>query len=403
MSDPEWVSLDELSSVSYPPTIAPHTLELRTAKEIASLPEPLDSDMLLGPLVTRGARTILVGDTGHGKTTLAGQLAVAVLMGAEALGYAGAGSGPVMIVDLEQGLRSIKRYIRELGVEEREDVLYITAPDGLALDTSKAEVQALEAHIDEQRPSVLMLDPYYKAHRGDANDERAVVDLMRSLDRLRAEYEFSLLLPAHPRKEPAGKEGSRRLTLGDVAGSGAVVRGAEVVLGIERLAHGYARLRILKDREGDLPVGEAWPLIFERGEGFRRDPKEQKEREEIENEVVARAADGNLRTVKEWATDVGIRPTKAKEILEAMVESGRLNMVVGPPGRSAKAQCYGTVPELWEQSGTAEPSASDNGTVPTVPDSSIGTVESGNRETEGTDGSVLAGNRGNTYDDDIPF
>jgi AAA domain len=283
---------------------------VRTARELCAIPDPDGSDMLLGPLVVRGHRTILVADTGHGKTTLAMQLAGAVLTGAEALGYQGAGLGPVMIVDLEQGIRSIKRVLREAKLAGREDVIYLSVPDGLALDTEDREREELKGIVSEYRPTVLVLDPYYKAHRGDANEERAVVDLMRYLDRLRAEHGFALLLPAHPRKD-ATSNGARKLTLHDVSGSGAVTRGAELVLALERLSHGYGRLRILKDRDFDLQVGEAWPLIFERGEGYNRDPKERRDAAELERSVIGDKS-GDWRTRKDGrASSASVRRERA--------------------------------------------------------------------------------------------
>ena len=161
-------------------------LEVRTAREIVELPEPDASDLLVGPLLVRGARTIIVADTGHGKTTLSLQIVAAALTGWEVLGHFGAGVSCVLIVDLEQGIRSIKRTLREAGLADREDVLYVAAPDGLALDADKDHRAELERVVDEHRPDVVVLDPYYKAHRGDANEERPVVDLMRYLDGLRS-------------------------------------------------------------------------------------------------------------------------------------------------------------------------------------------------------------------------
>src|SRR5439155_13996056 len=105
-------------------------------------------------------------------------------------------------------------------------------------------------------------------------------------------------------KDPASNP-VRKLTLHDVSGSGAIVRGAELVIALERLSHGYARLRILKDRDGDLPVGETWPLVFSRSEGFKLDPKEERTAEELEQRI--RADSGDWRTVKEWAAELGIR------------------------------------------------------------------------------------------------
>jgi hypothetical protein len=356
----------------------PAELEALTARATMALPEPADDVMLAGPLVTRGGRTIIVADTGHGKTTLAVQIGAAILTGADVLGYSGAGAGPLMIVDLEQGLRSVKRTLSEAGLADRDDVLVVRAPDGLALDDDGASNRAeLDRLVYQHRPAVLLLDPFYKAHRGDSNDERSVVDLMRNLDALRAHYGFALILPAHPRKDPASSP-ARKLTLHDVAGSGAVTRGAEVVLGLERLSHGYARLRILKDRDGDLEVGDEWPLIFTRGEGFRLDPKEQESAELLEQRILA-TAPGWL-TVREWAAALEIRQGRAKELLAQLAEANQLASAIGPPGRSAKAQCYSTAPAPWAQSGAVEQSLLDVVTAPTAP-TSIGDVGSGSSDT----------------------
>jgi hypothetical protein len=353
-------------------------LEELTARELMALPDPLADAMLVGPLVARGGRTIIVGDTGHGKTALALQLAASVLTGAEALGYQGARTGPVLIVDLEQGLRSIKRALRDAGLDDRDDVIYVRAPDGLALDSDSEHFAELERLCREHHPKVFLLDPYYKAHRGDSNEERGVVDLMRYLDALRSRHGFALILPAHPRKDPASGA-TRKLTLHDVAGSGAIVRGAEVVIAIERLSHGYARLRILKDRDGDLPVGEPWPLIFTRGEGFKLDPKEEKTAEQLEQRILG--DEGAWCTVKEWAADLGIRERRAKEVLEQLVESGQVQTMIGPPGRSPRAHCYSTAPTPWAKSGAVAQSVPDVGTAPTAP-TSIGDV--GNGRSNGT-------------------
>jgi hypothetical protein len=357
-----------LAVVSAPelPAVEP-TFTVRTAREIAALPEPEASDLLLGPLVIRGARTILVADTGHGKTTLAFQFGHAVLTGTYALGHTGAGAGPVLVVDLEQGTRSIKRSLRDANLDDRADVLYLSVPDGLALDSDEQQRAELERVIAEHRPVILILDPFYKAHRGEANDERPIVDLMRYLDGLRAKYGFALLLPAHPRKD-ASSNGARKLTLHDVAGSGAIVRGAEVVLGLERLGHGYARLRILKDRDGDLPVGDAWPLLFERGSGFKLDPKEEQTADELEQRILADT--GGWRTVKEWTKHLGIRETRAKEILAQLVEAKRVEFMIGPPGRRPQAHCYRNCSRLAGAPGSSGAVSAESETAPAAPTSS---------------------------------
>jgi AAA domain len=318
----------------------PAELDVYTAAELASLPDPPESDYLLGPFVVRGARTIVVGDTGHGKTTLALRMVAAILTGGEQLGETGANVGPALVVDAEQGLRSIKRVLREAGLKKREDVIYVHAPDGLALDSDLSHRAALGRLIAEHKPVVCVLDPYYKCHRGEANEERAVVDLMRTLDALRAEFGFGLILPAHPRKEALGGEGHRRLTLHDVAGSGALTRGAEAVFALERLTYGYARLRYLKHRDEDWPIGEAVGLIYDRKDGFLLDPREQVEQEELNQRLLKLAADHTWRTVKEWASALEIGESRARQMLDTFTEAGMLDFEQGPSGRHHSAKCW---------------------------------------------------------------
>jgi hypothetical protein len=298
-----------------------------TARELTGLPEPPDDAQLLGHLILRGARTIVVGDTGHGKTTFVQRAIGAIVNGGELLGYTGAGDVRALVVDLEQGVRSIKRAIRDAGLDDSERVYYLTVPDGLALDSDPVQLAELERLIVEINPAVVSLDPFYKAHRADdPNAERPVVDLMRALDALRSRHGFALILPAHPRKDIPGRDGARKLTLHDIAGSGAVVRGAEVVIAIERLSHGYARLRFLKDRDGDLPVGDAWPLLFDREQGFRRDTTGTVERDiagEIEEFLLEHP----------WSTTNAIREGIAAgkdRVIETLKASARFTYERGP-------------------------------------------------------------------------
>jgi hypothetical protein len=330
----------------------PTRLIVRTAPEMVALPEPPDHYRLLGPLLYRGSRTVIVGDTGHGKTSFALQMLGAALKGETMLEHEGAGVGPALIVDLEQGIRSIKRGLRESNLADREDVLYVSAPDGLALDRDPADFAALDDVLAEYRPAMLLLDPYYKAHRADdPNAERPIIDLMRRLDALRATYEFALILPAHPRKDVAGREGARKLTIHDVAGSGAATRGAELVLGLERLGHGYARLRYLKDRDGDLPVGEAVTLLYSREDGFRLDPRDKTSDESLEQAILE--ACRTWATVKEWRVELGVREAQARRMLEALAERGQVAYQVGRPG-APTAKLYSSDPDDRDRPGSGD-------------------------------------------------
>lgn len=93
------------------------------------------------------------------------------------------------------------------------------------------------------------------------------------------------------------------------------MRGAEVVLGLQRVSDGYARLHFLKDRDGDLPIGTSWGLLFSREEGYRRDPNDGKpstaervrelraERPYLTQAQVAEELGVTERTVRKYWTD----------------------------------------------------------------------------------------------------
>lgn len=314
-----------------------HTI---TAKDLCDTPDDPAAE-LLGPLIQKGGRTIIVGDTGEGKTTLALQMVKTTLTGETFLGYQGIGGGRALAVDLEQGIRSIKRALRDANLANRQDVDLALIPDGLALDRSTEHLLELDRVITLGQYTIVVLDPYYKAHQAeDPNAERPIIDLMRILDGLRAKHGFALLLPTHPRKRSTTDgSGPRRLTIHDPAGSGAITRGAEIVLGIERVAHGHARLRYLKDRDSDLPVGEAWHLLYNRREGYTRDPKDLEPARDYPEDIKATKDDRWL-TLREWKDLVGTSQERTREALETLLTNGDMIQTTGPPGRSRLAKCY---------------------------------------------------------------
>lgn len=246
-----------------------------TAREICALPGPeKKSDQLLGELLIRGSRLVIGGQTGEGKTTLALSIVAAVAMGREFLGWTGVG-GRALVLDAEQGLKTVKRRLTELRLDGADEVDYARLPDGLSLDQDQAHTAAVEKLLAVGDYSVVLADPLYKLHSGDSNDERQAVDLMRRFDAWRETYGFALVLPVHCRKTPAGAKFSQQ----EFFGSTAYLRGAEVVIGLKRLRAGYSQLHFFKDRDGDLPIGDAWGLVFDQQEGFRRDAQDGEPRQ----------------------------------------------------------------------------------------------------------------------------
>jgi hypothetical protein len=295
---------------------------------VCELPEPPGDAHLLGPLLRRSQRVILGAHTGHGKSTLIGWAVACFVNRCEFLEWTGVG-GRVLVLDLEQGARSAKRVLREVGLDKSDDVDYVLIPDGLELDRNEEHVDAVEQLLRDARKfrayDLVVLDAYYKAARIEPNDERQTVDLMRLLDRWRSEYEFALAMTAHPRKPPAGQV--PKLTMHDLAGSGALTRGAEVVLGLERVFDGGSRLHFWKDRDGELPaIGTTWNLLYDEA-GFRRDPKDEAPARDLEAEAEAFLRDHPGATTNDVATGIEAGRKRVSDLLKS---SDRFEYEPGP-------------------------------------------------------------------------
>lgn len=267
-----------------------HLFDVLTAREMCALPDQPGSDELLGPVLMRAQRTIIGGHTGEGKTTYALQLTRARSQ-RDVSRLAGAG-------------RPRARSRRRAGLAQRQAALARSAARQLRRRRLCARPRrALARH----RPAP------HRRRRGGARGRqlrgrrrrpalqaapgrlerraREAVDLMRRFDGWRERHRFALVLPVHCRKPVPGT----KFSIHDLFGSSAYVRGAEVVLGLQRVSDGYAKLHFLKDRDGDLPIGAAWGLLFDREDGFRRDPKDGAPRETALDKVRdALAADPTL-------------------------------------------------------------------------------------------------------------
>lgn len=309
--------------------------EVLTARATCQLPDPPESDYLLGPLLVRGNRLVLGAHTGEGKTTLSLAIVRAVTERLELLAWQGTG-GRALIIDAEQGLRTVKRRLREAGLEASENVDYIRVPDGLSLDQEPAHIAAVEKALTGGHYSVVLADPLYKLHRGESSEERAAVDLMRRFDAWRLRHHFALIVPMHCRKPAPGA----KFTMHDFFGSTAWLRGAEVVIGLQRLRDGYSRLHFFKDRDGDLPTDSKWGLLFDRGQGFRRDPEDENPRLTAAQEVTA------LLEVQPGMTEAQLMAATGKSertIRNVLHKMGAVSTRAGT-----------TAPKLWELSEDGE-------------------------------------------------
>lgn len=267
------LTLRELVSVD---EIAKERLRVLTAPEVMALPDPEQAGYLLGPLIYKGYRIVIGGHTGHGKTTLTMHMTACAVKGEDFLDphFHGKGGLRALIVDVEQGTKSIKRVLREVGLDRNPNVQYLRVPDGLALDSDREAIAFMEKTFVQGRFDLVIADPLYKLHRGDPNDTQAATDLMRRFDDWRERYGFALLLPMHCRKPSV----RAALSAHDLFGSSAYQWGAELLLGLERPQSAddgsFSLLHLWKDRDGEvsdvMPLNGKWGLMFDRLKGFRK-------------------------------------------------------------------------------------------------------------------------------------
>jgi hypothetical protein len=256
----------------------PQGLQVLSAREMMALPDPDTSGYLLGPLLYRGHRIVVGGWTGHGKTTFTMHMISAACYGRQFLNWKGKGGLRALVVDVEQGQRTVKRILRETRLEEADRVSYLRIPDGLALDTDEDAIASMErifaAGVGGERYDIVLADPLYKLSRGNPNDARAATDLMRRFDDWRERYGFALILPMHCRKPQPDSQ----LSPHDLFGSSAYQWGAEMLLGIQRKSKSLSWLHFWKDREGEVAedggtVGQHWDILFDRDRGFTHHDK----------------------------------------------------------------------------------------------------------------------------------
>ena len=157
---------------------------------------------------------------------------------------------------------------------------------------------------------------------------------MRRFDTWRERYRFAFSLPVHCRKPPIGA----KFSMHEFFGSSAYLRGAEVVLGLQRVRDGYSRLHFFKDRDGDLPVGSAWGLLFDRESGYRRDPEDEKPKQTAAEQVRELLSARPEMTVKQLAAATGF---VEKTITRALKD---INAIDARPG-STTEKLWSIAPE----------------------------------------------------------
>lgn len=162
--------------------------------------EEPEYDWVIPKVLERGDRVILTGPEGGGKSTLLRQIVV----------QGGAGIHPftldvmdpirVMLVDLENSRRQVRRELRPLALAAGKivpgTVMILPVPGGIDVFAPQ-DAAWLEARFDAFKPDLVVIGPSYKLATGDPTSEEVARRVSFFLDRQRTLHNFALIIEAH--------------------------------------------------------------------------------------------------------------------------------------------------------------------------------------------------------------
>ena len=189
------------------------TAPLGTTIDIFLAADTNDEPTWLSPgFLERQDRIIVTAGEGTGKSTLLRQWAVQLAAGIHPFTHAPQTPVRVVLLDLENSERQIRRKIRPLVHQAHglnpDNLIIAARPEGLELNqpTDRAWLDTL---LDQTRPDILIGGPIYKMAGGNPNDEVDAKPAAMALDRMRVKYDIALVLEAHTKKSTDGQAKNR--------------------------------------------------------------------------------------------------------------------------------------------------------------------------------------------------
>jgi hypothetical protein len=169
-------------------------------------------DWVVTDLLERGDRTILTGVEGCGKSTLLRQIAVQLAAGIHPFTLQPITQRRVLLLDLENGVRHVRRKLRPLRVRAGADYnplpgLFVHVhPQGLDLLQGMAgDGGWLLDLVTAVTPDLFIVGPTYKLATGDPTEEAPARTVAAWLDRIRDDIGCAVIVEAHSPYGAAGK------------------------------------------------------------------------------------------------------------------------------------------------------------------------------------------------------
>lgn len=171
-------------------------------------------DWLVPGLLERGDRLLITGGEGSGKSVLSRQLAVTTAAGVHPFTGARVEPRRVLLVDLENGTRHLRRALRGLW-EHAEQVGYPVGRGMLTVESRPSGIDLCGAEdrlwltrlCEHVRPDLLVIGPLYRMHAADMNAEEPARALTRTIDAIRAATGCAIVMETHA---PHGQAGAVR-------------------------------------------------------------------------------------------------------------------------------------------------------------------------------------------------
>lgn len=237
--------------------------------DVLALPTE-EPDWILGDLMARGERLVLVGGEGRGKSMMLRQLIICGAAGINPLSFGP--SNPTgellapargLVIDAENSLPQWARgarYLADLaGRQGHNPHQNLVVQAGVRMNlTDRNTVDQIHRWIDEYKPELMALGPIYKMVPGSLNDEDDMAALLATLDGFR-ERGITLLIEGHA-GHGTDTRGEREYR---PRGSSMMLGWPEFGLGIKPLEEDPAMVDLVKwrgDREN-----RPWPSRLRRG------------------------------------------------------------------------------------------------------------------------------------------